>query len=363
MKGKIKHKMEMTLENYQEVYSMLEDEQSKDVFLNRLSYLISNNSSFIKKIVPHSLTDSEKRFIFWEEMLSEIPTNSKIILYGAGDYPVDYFSEWSKDKRIVGFCSNNRSKQETGYLGYPVISPEELSAQRDYYIIVSAVREKPKSEILAFLKEINYPVDRVYSMVEREAEQGQYFDTDFMEYSDAEVFVDAGCYHLENTVELKRRCNVKKVYAFEPDPDNYQICLERKKQLGLDEAEIFPFGTWSQNAMLHFNVRGTDGTHIAENGEGEISIPVTAIDEVVRPEDKVTFIKMDVEGAELESLKGCKKTIEKDKPKLAICIYHKPEDMVQIPIYIKELVPEYRLYIRHHSNCSWETVLYAMPKM
>ena len=54
-------------------------------------------------------------------------------------------------------------------------------------------------------------------------------------------------------------------------------------------------------------------------------------------------------------------TIQRDKPKLAICIYHKPEDMTEIPLYIKSLVPEYKLYIRHHSNRYGETVLYAVP--
>lgn len=72
------------------------------------------------------------------------------------------------------------------------------------------------------------------------------------------------------------------------------------------------------------------------------------------------MIKMDVEGSELESLKGAKRTIQRDKPKLAICIYHKPEDMTEIPMFIKELVPEYRLYVRHHSNSDLETVLYAI---
>lgn len=69
---------------------------------------------------------------------------------------------------------------------------------------------------------------------------------------------------------------------------------------------------------------------------------------------------MDVEGAELESLKGASGTIQRYKPKLAICIYHKPEDMTEIPLYIKSLVPEYKLYVRHHSNSIAETVLYAI---
>ena len=81
---------------------------------------------------------------------------------------------------------------------------------------------------------------------------------------------------------------------------------------------------------------------------------------MINPEEKVTLIKMDIEGAELQSLKGAKRIIQHDKPKLAICIYHKPEDMVEIPLYIKELVPEYKLYIRHHSSNVSDTVLYAV---
>lgn len=94
--------------------------------------------------------------------------------------------------------------------------------------------------------------------------------------------------------------------------------------------------------------------------DGEVSISAVTIDETIRKGDKVTFIKMDVEGAELESLKGAKEIIIRDKPKLAISIYHKPEDMAAIPLYIKRLVPKYKFYIRHHSNGSSETVLYAI---
>lgn len=72
------------------------------------------------------------------------------------------------------------------------------------------------------------------------------------------------------------------------------------------------------------------------------------------------MIKMDVEGAELESLKGARETILRNRPKLAICIYHKPEDMTEIPLYIKSLVPEYKFFVRHHSNYFAETVLYAI---
>ena len=76
--------------------------------------------------------------------------------------------------------------------------------------------------------------------------------------------------------------------------------------------------------------------------------------------ERITFIKMDVEGAELKSLMGACNTIRRDRPKLAISIYHKDKDMVRIPLYIRSLIPDYRLYVRHYSNNANETVLYAV---
>jgi hypothetical protein len=73
------------------------------------------------------------------------------------------------------------------------------------------------------------------------------------------------------------------------------------------------------------------------------------------------FIKMDIEGSELEALKGAKNTIKNQKPRLAISVYHKPEDIFEIPLYLKELVPAYKFYLRHDCLVNLtETVLYAM---
>lgn len=100
-------------------------------------------------------------------------------------------------------------------------------------------------------------------------------------------------------------------------------------------------------------------SHItSECTEETYSISVVAMDSIIK--EKVTYIKLDIEGAELEALKGAQEIIKRDKPKLAICIYHKKEDMVEIPYFIKQLVPEYRLFIRHYSNNECETVLYAV---
>lgn len=83
------------------------------------------------------------------------------------------------------------------------------------------------------------------------------------------------------------------------------------------------------------------------------------IDEIVKSR-KVTFIKMDIEGAELKALYGAANTIKTWHPKLAVCVYHKPEDLITIPQYIKSIYPMYRLYLRSYSPSGVETVLYAV---
>ena len=86
---------------------------------------------------------------------------------------------------------------------------------------------------------------------------------------------------------------------------------------------------------------------------------------VVRLDDaigkaRVTFLKMDIEGAELKALEGSRQTILDNKPKLAICVYHHIKDLWEIPLFIKTLIPEYRIFLRHHTKLEYETVCYAL---
>ena len=115
-------------------------------------------------------------------------------------------------------------------------------------------------------------------------------------------------------------------------------------------------GLWSKADVLRF--AASEGPSIsAISGTGNTSVEVEAIDNV---SPDATFIKLDVEGAELEALKGAAGTIRRNRPKLAICMYHKPGDLFEIPLFIKSLAPEYRFYLRQHQPVSCELVLYAV---
>ena len=99
-------------------------------------------------------------------------------------------------------------------------------------------------------------------------------------------------------------------------------------------------------------------SHVSEEDTGTDSIEVTALD-VCLYYKGVTFIKMDIEGAEYEALKGAERIIREQKPKLAICVYHKPEDIWELPELILEFNESYKFYLRHYSYQDNETVLYA----
>lgn len=118
---------------------------------------------------------------------------------------------------------------------------------------------------------------------------------------------------------------------------------------------MIPKGLWSEKKELRLKSGGT-GSVISD--DGDMVINVDCIDHVIK--EQVTFIKMDIEGAEYEALLGARKTILKYKPKLAICVYHKAEDIWKLPGLIHQFNPEYVFYFRHYSFADNETVLYAL---
>lgn len=187
----------------------------------------------------------------------------------------------------------------------------------------------------------------------------QYFDNQFFKYYENEVFIDCGAYDGDSLVEFSMMMdsmNLKnyEIYAFEPDKINYQKVLETVKQYDLKDVTTFNLCISNCNQKMSIeeiqNCRHTDE---------EYEIRTCKIDDIMGNK-KVTFIKMDIEGFELDALKGSENIIKKYKPKLAISIYHNSSDLYEIPLYIKSIVPEYKFFVRHHSYSTiFETICYA----
>lgn len=158
-----------------------------------------------------------------------------------------------------------------------------------------------------------------------------------------------------------------RVYTFEFDPESLEI-LQTNLALNphLDAVEVVRSPLWSRSGETLEFVQAGRMTQIASKPDSTASIlrvETTTVDDFVTQNElrQVDFIKMDVEGAELEVLAGASETIRRFSPTLAIAAYHRDDDLVQIPAALAELGPTYQLYLESFSPVEDETVLFAVP--
>lgn len=181
-----------------------------------------------------------------------------------------------------------------------------------------------------------------------------YFDTNIIKLDEEEVFVDAGAYLGETSLNFIKQVSgrYKKIYIFEPDKDMLNIAIKNLENF--KDIEFFEAGTGEKSEVLKFLKTGNMGGSITQYGTTEIEI--VALDEVIK--EKPTFIKLDVEGFEKETLLGAKKLITQNRPKLAISVYHKPADFWELYEFTKGLVGDYKVYVRHYTEVCFDTDLY-----
>ncbi len=192
--------------------------------------------------------------------------------------------------------------------------------------------------------------------------QEQYFAPDIIHVQKGEVFADCGAFS-GDTIRLfiknAARDNVSlyKIVALEPDKTNQSLLRSGFGDNG--KVVIVDKGVSDHDAVLYFKTSGGQSHITQDESEATCQISVARMDDIPICKD-VTWIKMDIEGSEFAALHGAEETIRRNHPKLTICLYHSDEDMLRIPEYIHELVPEYKLYVRQYRNNGTETVLYAV---
>ncbi len=180
---------------------------------------------------------------------------------------------------------------------------------------------------------------------------------DILPLHSEECIMDLGAYDGDTIREFLTVTNgkFKNIIALEPDEKNFRK-LERKTE-GLTNIIRLNMGVWDREDILYFAKKSGRNSRLEETG---IPVKFNSVDNIIDKE--VTFIKMDIEGAELKALEGAKNTVEMYKPKLYICAYHRNEDMFTLPFKIKELYDGYKIYFRQHPYIpAWESNFYAVP--
>ena len=198
---------------------------------------------------------------------------------------------------------------------------------------------------IEYLSSVTTPKEEIYRSIIRPHEN--------------EVYVDLGAYNGDTIKEVleftKGRYN--SIYALEPDRKNFKKLA--KFVDGMSHVFAYNAAAWCVDTELPFSNKA--GRQSAISASSETYIAARSVDSVLGRK-AATIIKMDVEGFEREAIWGSANTIRHFAPKLAVAVYHRNEDIFELPLLIRHLNPKYKLYLRHRLYIpAWETNLYAVP--
>ena len=190
-------------------------------------------------------------------------------------------------------------------------------------------------------------------------EKIQYFPQGIFELTDKESYFDCGAFTGDTIAAFLQATGglYRHIWAVEPDRSNYKRLVQYIADEKLSNIDVVNKGLYSYTGKLPFQETGSMLSMITNDSDN--CIETDTIDNIATG-NPVTYIKMDVEGVELEALKGAEQTIRQYKPVLGISIYHKQQDLIDIPAYIKAIVPEYKFYFRVHKKLAIDTVLYGI---
>ncbi|BAE84796.1 FkbM family methyltransferase [Desulfitobacterium hafniense] len=261
----------------------------------------------------------------------------------------------------VCFIDNYADKDQV-VCGLPVVSPDTFAEDYSDTMIVIGTTDY-YDEVIKQLQSRGLPYYTLDAYTEM-WKKSQYFDLPYLKAEKEELFIDGGCLDGKSSLDFIKWCGRAgtercSVIAFEPNESQIPVCKKALESTGI-AFSIIPKGLSDGEYNLRFNSSPDAPLQAGISNDGDIEIVTTALDNVLNNEN-VTFIKLDIEGEELKALEGMKETIRRCKPKLALSIYHKSQDIWELPTKINAIATGYQFYLRHYSCNLAETVLYALP--
>jgi FkbM family methyltransferase len=213
-----------------------------------------------------------------------------------------------------------------------------------------------------FLAQIRWRLRLDFDGLPRPVKHETYFPDDLVRLKSDEVFVDCGAFDGDTVRAFVRRQEgaFASVDSFEPDPANFAR-LE-KTVAGFppsirEKIRTHRRAVGARTETVRFNAQANEASSV---GSGELEVHCVDLDHYLA--GKVpTYLKMDIEGYEPEALAGARTLISRNLPVLAICVYHKQDHVWSLPLFMRSLSDEYRLYLRPHLLEVWDLVCYAVP--
>jgi len=221
--------------------------------------------------------------------------------------------------------------------------------KNDAWIVVSF---KQMDQKLFWPKE--YPVSGIYQVVSEtfDRDDWHYYQKTGTLIRDGEVLLDIGAAEALFSLTVMDKC--EKIILIEPN-DHFTRSLEKTFDAVPDKVRIIRTAVGNKDGEISFNLDSLSGKISAEANQNKK--PITTIDHLLLDEPKITYLKADLEGFELEMLQGAEKLIKKHKPKIAITSYHIENDANQIISLIKSYVPTYHYYVKGINHVGGKPVM------
>ncbi|MBR6760648.1 MAG: FkbM family methyltransferase [Oscillospiraceae bacterium] len=341
----------------------------------------------------------------WDRLKEE---QRPIYLYGMGDGAVRILSAMrSYGIHAAGIFASDEFVRGHDFAGYPVKKLSEIEAECEDFVIVLAfavcappmvdrmVELSKKHPLIVpdvpvvggglftreYCEEHAEEIQAVYQLLADERSRRVYANIlnfkisgkpeyllDIVDSREAiwnrvicptnnETYVDLGAYNGDSIRELLEytRGKYHRIVAVEPDRKNYK---KLSKFVGdTPSVKCYQCAAWCVDTELPFASKAGRQSSVSPDGT---VIPARSVDNLMAGHP-VTLLKMDVEGTEREALWGASRSIARFSPKLMISLYHRNEDIFELPLLVHKINPKYKLYIRHQLYIpAWETNLYAV---
>lgn len=310
--------------------------------------------------------DSEK----WGKIYNEIPCVSLQELIAMKDDTIvfiqtRYYKEIYKQLKDLGFANIDRVLDNKFFVDEFLEKTDKEYVMNHLFQVIDVLEDEESCRILTRIVQEWTRNEYVYGQLDDIHTEPQYFVPGLVNVNAEDIFVDCGAYTGDTLEEYIKYTSGKfgKVYLFELSKSNYERLLQNiETKFGRCKEKLHAVnkGVAGEDGVIQY-IEGDEGSRVSET-EGSVNRvqgEVTSLDTFFGSE-KVDFIKMDIEGVELEAIEGTRQIIKQQSPTLAICLYHKPEDIWEIPLRIKEIQPQYKIYICHHTDLLNETVCYAV---
>jgi FkbM family methyltransferase len=180
----------------------------------------------------------------------------------------------------------------------------------------------------------------------------QYFPSDLIKLRPDELVVDCGAFDGDTLRSMGS--NFAKAWAIEPDPAN----VSRLRSKGDPRVTVIECALGDTASNGRFS--SDQGVASALTASGGIEVRIETLDRLLEGQ-RPTFIKLDIEGAEQAALRGGCKLLTRTGAIVAVCVYHRPDDLWMIPLFLRNTLPGHRLFLRSHQNDGFEVVAYAVP--